>query len=312
MKRLFSLILAAVVVTLTIWSCKDDFNEQDFLKLQSDLKLKQDSLRRARNKASADSASKEAVQSYIDAQNAAGSLMAVTIVVREDNTPIQGVTVTLSSGTSKPASGRTEAVVTAVTDALGTVVFDAAVIANSTITASKTGYSTATALAEFGNPGAPIAVTVPNPETGGTKTIYVAPQKRYESISFPMWSESATAGNTSVLNGVFNWQQDLTNDPNVRDPLPAGLTINADLSSALIGATNAASGVQSTCGCITQFKFSGAAGSLGVAAIDPNTGAFSMRLPATAAGLSINLIYPTVTANQRIAVRRLNGQDIAP
>src|SRR5436853_2667017 len=129
MKRLFSLILSTAVITMVSVSCKDDFNEQDFLKLQSELKLKQDSTKRARDKAAAQSASQEVVQSYIDAQNAAGALMAVTIIVREDNTPIQGVAVSISSGASK-TDGRTQATINGTTDALGTVVFETAVIAN--------------------------------------------------------------------------------------------------------------------------------------------------------------------------------------
>ncbi|MCZ8217595.1 MAG: hypothetical protein O9262_15230, partial [Cyclobacteriaceae bacterium] len=55
-----------------------------------------------------------------------------------------------------------------------------------------------------------------------------------------------------------------------------------------------------------------AAGSLGVAAINPATGAFSMRVPATADGMNVGLIYPTVVGTQRIAVRRLNNVDITP
>jgi hypothetical protein len=307
MKRLFSLILAVVVATLTILSCTDDFNEQDFLQLQSDLKLKQDSIRRARNKAASDSSTKEAVESYIAAQNEAGSLLAVTVIVREDNTPIQGVTVTLSSGTAKP-DGRTQAVLTATTDASGVAVFDAAVIANSTVTLSKTGYVSASSLADFGSPGAPIAITVPNPETGGTKTIYVSPQKSYVNISLPLFSESATAGNTAVISGVYNIENDLTNDPTVRDAIPAGQVITAN-----IGAAMAAAGIiNSSCGCVGDYRFTGAAGSLGVAAIDPVTGAFSMRVPATASGMSTSLILPTISGAQKIAVRKLNGQDITP
>jgi hypothetical protein len=306
MKRLFSLILSATVIVMVIVSCKDDFNEQDFLKLQSELKLKQDSARRARNKAAGDSASKEVVQSYINAQNAAGALMAVTIIVREDNTPVQGVTVSISSGTSK-TDGRTQAIVTGNTDAMGTVVFESTVIANSTVTLSKAGYVTASALVDFGSPEDPIPVTVPSPETGGTKTLFISPQKRYENISLPVFSESATEGNTAVIKGTFTIENDMTNDPSVADVLPTGLVISADIASALI-ANNV---ISSACNCVGDYRFSGAAGSLGVAPIQAN-GDFSMRVPATAAGLQIDLIYPRIAGTSRMAIRRINGQDVAP
>jgi hypothetical protein len=42
MKRLLSLTMIAAMIGLAIISCKDDFNEEDFLRLQSELKLKQD------------------------------------------------------------------------------------------------------------------------------------------------------------------------------------------------------------------------------------------------------------------------------
>jgi hypothetical protein len=305
MKRLFSLILSAAVIAMVIVSCKDDFNEQDFLKLQSELKLKQDSTKRARDKAAAQSASQEVVQSYIDAQNAAGALMAVTIIVREDNTPIQGVAVSISSGASK-TDGRTQATVNGTTDALGTVVFETAVIANSTVTLSRSGYVTASALVDFGSPEAPIPVTVPS-ETGGTKILYISPQKRYENISLPLFSESATEGNTAVIKGNFTIENDMTNDPLVADVIPTGLTISANIGSAMIG-----SGIiSSACHCVGDYRFSGAAGSLGVAQIQPN-GDFSMRVPATAAGLQVELIYPRIAGTSRMAIRRLNGQDVAP
>jgi hypothetical protein len=307
MKRLFSLILSATVITMVIVSCEDDFSEQDFLKLQSELKLKQDSIQRLRDQAASDSSSKEVVESYIAAQNAAGELMAVTIVVREDNTPVQGATVTLSSGAPKADGGRTKAVLTGTTDALGVIVFESTVIANSSVTVSRPGFLTATALVDFGAPDAPIAVTVPNPVTGGTKTIFISPQKRFENIALPLFSESAAEGSTAVINGTFRIENDMTNDPLTPDAIPTGLTISANVAGALAGS----GAINSSCGCVGDYRFAGAEGSLGVAPINAD-GTWSMRVPATANGIEIELIYPEISGTSRMAVRRLNGQDISP
>ncbi|HEY0654814.1 MAG TPA: hypothetical protein VGD65_16870, partial [Chryseosolibacter sp.] len=117
MKRLLIFGLMAAITSLAILSCKDDFNEEDFLQKQADLKLRQDSVNRRRDKALLDTLSKEAVQEWIAATNESGDLMAVTLMVRENGVPVQGVSVSLTSSTpNEISSGRTKAIQTGVTD----------------------------------------------------------------------------------------------------------------------------------------------------------------------------------------------------
>lgn len=298
--KLFGLLI--IVASATILACKDDFSEEDFLKLQNE---------QAKEKEKRDSAylaamSKEQAESWIAAQNEAGDLMSVTVLVREDNTPVAGVSVSLASGAVTNEAGRTQDIVTVVTDASGRAVFERVTIGDNVISLSKTNYVSASARVDFGNapPPTPITTSV----NGTSVTRYIAPPKRFENFSLPLYSQSANEGNTAVIQGTFSIQNDLTNDPNIPDPIPAGLVVAADLSSALL----AEGDITSSCGCVQDYRFSGAAGSLGVAAINPATGAFSMRVPATADGMNVGLIYPTVVGTQRIAVRRLNNVDITP
>ncbi|NBW35998.1 MAG: hypothetical protein EBR30_13445 [Cytophagia bacterium] len=296
--KLFGLLI--VVASATILACKDDFSEEDFLKLQNE---------QAKEKEKRDSAylaavTKEQAESFIAAQNEAGDLMSVTVLVREDNTPVAGVSVSLASGSTINEAGRAQDIVTVVTDASGRAVFERATIGDNVISLSKANYVSASARVDFGVPATPIAV-VTN-VNGNQITRYLPPVKRFENFSLPLYSQSASEGNTAVIQGTFSIQNDLTNNPNTPDPIPAGLVVAADLSTALINEGD----ITSSCNCVQDYRFSGAAGSLGVAAINPATGAFSMRVPATADGIGINMIYPTIVGTQRIAVRRLNNADL--
>lgn len=295
----------AFISTMVLVACQDDFTEEDFLKLQNELAIDKEE----RDSAYLANMTQEQANSYIAALNEAGDLMAVNILVREEDAPVAGVTVSITSGDDEnPPNGRTQAVVTATTDATGTAIFERVVIGQSVISISKSGYFSVSARVNFGTPESPIAIT--SSVNGVSRTTYIAPEKRFENFNLPMFSSSATEGSTAVIQGTFRIQNDLTNDPNAIDALPSGLTVSADIAQALMAQT--VNPLTSSCGCITDYRFSGAAGSLGVAAIDPATGNYSMVVPAAAGGLTIGLIYPTIVGTQRIAVRRLNGQDIAP
>lgn len=302
LKRLKLFGMIAIVASVTILACKDDFTEEDFLRLQNELakeKEKRDSVYLAAE-------TREQAESYIAALNESGDLMSITVLVREDNTPVAGVSVSIASGSAEITNGRTKEEVTVVTDAAGRAVFERVTIGDNVISLSKANYVSASARVDFGVPQAPIQIVT---NFNGTQVIrWVAPPKRFENFSLPLYSQSAAEGNTAIIEGTFRIENDLTNDPNAIDPIPAGLVVAANLSTALSNA----GAITSSCSCVLDYRFSGAAGSLGVAAINTTTGAFSMRVPSTASGLSIAMIYPTVVGTQRVAVRRLNGVDITP
>jgi hypothetical protein len=293
MKRLLIFGLMAVIVSLAIVSCKDDFNEEEFLRLQSDLKLKQDTIIRARNFALVDSTSEKAVKEYIAATNEAGDLLAVSLIVRENGNALPGVTVTLSSGTpNEITGGRAKAVQTGTTDASGNVVFDRVTIGSGTATFSKNGYISATATYDFGQPGAPIAITIPNPSgLGGSITKYVPPIKRYEEAAIPMLSATPAEGSTATITGVVTIENDLTN---TTPEVPAGIVLRANFSSLITGAQ----------GFFTSYTLEDDT-NLGRATIAAN-GSYTMTVPASAAGTTISFIIPNIEGTCRMAV---NGYD---
>lgn len=289
MKRLLIFGMMTAIVSLGIFACKDDFNEQDFLKLQSDLKLKQDSISRARDFAAVDQTSKQAVEEYIAAVNEAGDLMAVTLMVRENGVPVPGVSVSLTTGTANSiSSGRTKAVQTASTDNSGNVVFENVVIGSGTISFSKTGYVGATATVDFGQPAAPQQITTT--VNGTTITKYIPPVKRFEEAVVQMFS-TANTGSTATITGRVIIENDVTN---TTPEVPSGVVIRANLANLVSGNNE----------FITGYTLADNS-ALGVATVAAN-GTYTMTVPALAAGLNIPLIIPNIEGTCRMAV---NGYD---
>jgi hypothetical protein len=293
MKKIIGLLFVAAIASFAIVSCKDDFNEADFLRLQSQLKLEQDSIDRKRDKAAAESVSKAAVDEYIAAANNAGDLLALTLLLRENGLPVSGVNVTLtSSSKSTLSNGRTQAAQTATSDASGNVVFDKVVIGSGSISFSKAGYVGATANVDFGTPGDPVAITVTNPNTSLPIIKYISPKKKFEEATIPMFSASATGGSTATIKGHVTIERDLTN---TTPEIPAGTVLRANLTGLAIA----------TSSFISSFAFSDDS-TLGVATVSA-TGDYSMTVPAVASGISIPIIVPTIEGSQTVAVFSVNG-----
>jgi hypothetical protein len=292
MKRILIFGLMAAIVSLAIVSCKDDFNEEDFLRLQADLKLKQDSLMRSRDQTTLDEYSEQAVNEYIAAVNEAGDLLAVTMMVRENGVPVPGVTVSLTTSTPNAiTAGRAQAIQTGVTDASGNVLFDLVTIGSGTITFRKTGYVGSTATIDFGAPSAPTQVSVPN-GTGGTIIKYLVPTKRFEEAIIPMYSATPGAGSTATISGRVIIENNTTN---TTQEVPAGVVVRANL----VGLVNLIANP-----FISNFVFEDNS-ALGVATVAAN-GNYTMTVPATVAGLNVSLIIPNIEGTTQMAV---NGYD---
>src|SRR6185295_4201932 len=118
MKKLFSIMAAVAVIAVVIVACKDNFNESDFLKLQSQLKTQQDTAK---------------LNQQLKQLNDAGALLSFTVQVVEDRTPLTGVDVTISNDVT---SGSTKVT----TDANGNAIFSKVRVGTNTIILSKTGY----------------------------------------------------------------------------------------------------------------------------------------------------------------------------
>ncbi len=292
LKRLKLFGFMALISTLVLVACQDDFSEEDFLKQQNELAIQ----KAKRDSAYLASLNQEQAEAYIASLNAAGDLLATTILVREDGAPVSGVTVTFTGGEPEAVgtNGRSQVTLSATTGADGNAVFDRLPIGRHSILLSKAGYATATAQVNFGTPGAPI--TVQTTVNGNTKTTYLPPIKRFESLTFPMFSTDASSAKTATVKGVVNFESDLTN---LTPEIPQNVTIVADLSFLIN--FGSPSGTVS----VTNYQFD--APGLGRAVVNNTTGAYTMRLPASTNGYSnLRLIIPELEGPQRLAI---NGID---
>lgn len=291
MKRILSLTMITAIALTVIVSCKDDFNEEDIALLRAELRSKADADRRALDSAEVNFAVEQEVASYITALNEAGDLLAVTFLARENGNPVEGVSVTLTTGTSaQETDGRAKAILQATTDATGNVTFERVVIGSGTVSFSKQGYVGTTAQVNFGSPAGPTPISTYNNNVQTTR--WVPPVKRYESGVIPMYSTDDANENTAVIEGIATIETDVTN---LTPEYPAGTIIRANLTS--LGATNLP-------GFISNFAFADSE-EIGVAVVGAN-GSFSMRVPATATASDINLIIPNIDGTRRTAV---NGYD---
>lgn len=303
MKRLFSILLAVAVVSLTVLSCKDDFNEEDFLRLQSNLRLQQDSINRARNQASVDAQSAEQAQAQVDALNQAGDLMSVSILVRQNGVGVPGVTVTLTSGTPDAtiAGGRTATSTTAVTGATGVADFARATIAPSTITLSLANFVTASAVVDFGSPGNPTAISTT--VNGQTKTTYNPPPKVNHALILPFFAK--TGATTGTIKGTIRIQ---TNTTNNTTEFPQGpITVAADYTN-LVTSTSSNGDLD---GSVTVLSYRFDDGAFGSSPVSVADGTYSMTVPASTSGATVQLVIPTIEVNQRIAANSLDGVPFA-
>lgn len=275
MKKIFSILAMIALIAVVIVACKDNFNENDFLNLQAKLKTQQDTAK---------------LNQQVKALNDAGELLSFTVQVVEDRTPLAGVDVTISNDVSALTTKVT-------TDANGNAVFTKVRVGSNTLLLSKSGYITSTAVVDFGT------LTNPNYFTtvsGANGTTNIIPMKQSRSVLLPLFATGGT-GSTAKIQGKVTIETDLTN----RTPeIPQGLTIRANYASGIAAAVKGNNGVD-----IVTYSFSAAG--VGVATVDNTTGLYSMTVPATAAGLTMSLLLPTIDANQKVAAINLDGKPIA-
>lgn len=272
MKKLFSILSLIAIVAVIIVACKDNFNEGDFLTLQSKLKTQQDSAK---------------LNQQVKQMNAAGALLSFTVQVAEDGAPLTGVDVQVSNDVT---AGSTKVT----TDANGNAIFSKASVGNNTITLSKSGYISAIAVVDFG----PLSDYYQIVQ--GSSGVNIIPLKQSRAVLLPLFSTGGTSS-SATIEGKVTIETDLTN----RTPeVPQNLTIRANYASGIAGTVSGNTGVT-----VVSYAFNQAG--IGVANVDNATGLYSMKVPATAAGLQMSLLLPTIDANQKVAVINLDGKPIA-
>ncbi len=309
MKKLLFFLLAGIVASTVFLSCSDKFNEESFLRLQAKLKRAADSAKAAQlaatNAATATAANTAATAvqtAQVAALNTAGQLASFVVQVLEDKTPLAGVSVVLTN------TGGTAPVATVTTDANGNAVFPNVVIGGVTVTMTKAGYATADVLVSLGNISSGTNfTTVTTPGPNGTTYSQIVPIKKTVTAVFPMF---ATTGTTSVaiVKGNVQIETDLTN---TTFEIPQGLTLTAQIAvtsgepggsitSVIVGNGGAA---------IQSYTF--ATGNLGTAVVNNTTGAYSMTVPASSSGISLDIVGPTLTANQTLWVNSVGTGAVA-
>jgi hypothetical protein len=270
MKKLLPFITMITLIAIVIVACKDNFNESDFLKLQSSLKTQQDT-------------------SFLSRQlkqlNDAGELLSFTVQIVEDRTPLAGVDVQISNDV-------TGGTIKVTTDANGNAIFSKVRVGSNTILINKTGYATATAVVDFG----PLTNFFQTASSGGVTTIVSLKQSR--SVILPLYSIGAT-GSTATITGKVTIENDFTNS---KTEVPQNITLKANFASALTGTVT---GSGTTAVTVTTYTFNTAG--IGSAAVDNTTGNYSMKVPSTAAGVTYTLIVPEIEGSITMAGNTVNS-----
>lgn len=294
----FSIMIAMAAII----ACQDEFNEEEFLKQQQDAALalqqaeaKADSALAAQghqyqmeylNQVLANGLAEDEAEraAQMVALNEAGMLLSYTLLVQEDRVPVPGVTVILTNA----GAGSTE---TVTTDANGAAIFNNVPIGANSVIISATGYMTASFIVDSGSP------------SWSTVNGIIIPEIRTESNIVPIFS---TSGSTAVIKGKVDIQTDLTNNtpeiPQSTVVIQAVVTVsNEEILSGNSGYTS------NIIGYSIDF------GDVGTATVDPATGEYSITVPANADGdVDISLTIPNIEENQKLAVEKLDGQEITP
>ena len=190
LSKFFSMLLVIALVG----GCSDDFTEEDFVQLQSDLA----------RQTSDENAAALAIASV---------LQSLTIQVQEDEAPLEGVSVTISN------PGAAEATVS--TNTNGNAIFSNVVIGGNTINVSLEGYLSAQVVVDFGEV-----------EEGDEYRVIdgrIVPIPRSESVVIPMISAAATSGSTATIRGRVTIETDLTNDA---PEVPQDIQIRANFADS--------------------------------------------------------------------------------
>lgn len=222
--------------------------------------------------------------------NNEGDLLSLTIKVTDDGGPVTGASVSISNDVSSLAS-------TLVTDANGMVTFQKVRVGHNSISLSKEDYLNATAILDFG-PLSDYYKLVKNPS--GTITD-ITPDSKSKSATLQLFSKSMASGSTAKLEGIVTIETDVTNQ---QPEIPQNIILKASLSSGLV--------INSGSEGVTIISYTFDSGGFCEATVDNATGAYSMIVPASAAGLTLGLSVPVLDLTQKMAVSRLNGGDITP
>jgi hypothetical protein len=240
-KNFLKVCLSIFVGSALLFSCADDFTEEDLLNAQFDLQQKRDSINIAR-------------------LNEAGKLVKFNLTVVDlDGTPVQGLSVRMAAA----GAGGDADLQTLTTDQQGNVFFDRVVVGGNTVTVTGTNITQATLLANFGR--------ITNGVHYTTINSAVIPTPVTHNAVITVISKNAA---TATVTGTVAIETDLTNETR---EVPQGVTLMADFTTALVRAHDNINGFSlAYFGPNTGVNNR----NLGVAEVNTTTGAYTMTVPA--------------------------------
>jgi hypothetical protein len=218
--------------------------------------------------------------------NEAGQLVKFQLTVVDlDGTPVKGLEVKMAAA----SDGGKADLNSLETNDNGTVFFDKVVVGGNTLTISGTNITQATLLANFGR----ITEGVHYRTINGA----VIPTPVTHNAVVTVISKNAA---TATVTGKVTIETDLTNQS---AEVPQGVTLRADFSSGLVRSHDSNNNFT-----INYFgPNTGSNNNMGIAQVNQTTGEYTMSVPAN---ISFNMVVPTVTADQKIAVKSVESKSL--
>ena len=290
-KNYFSIIGIVLACGVLITSCADNFDEEELL-----LRQQERSDRIAAQEA-AEEAADEAAEEVLSAANAAALAAAAnltyTITLHSDDLPVADADVLLTN-----QNGGSTAAVT--TDANGNAIFTDIDLGGYNVAISSDNHLNASYLVDFGSPQDGVHYEWVN---GSIVALEQSEASKIELLEL-------NGTQTATIKGNVEIETDLTNTtPEV--PLDITIRANLDNFNGLFEHTNNSfNGSNSASTFYINGSYSLTEGDIGSADVDPNTGAYSMMVPAQEDGTTIELLFPLVETDQTLGFSSVNGQDV--
>ncbi len=290
-KNYFSIIGMVLACGVLITSCADNFDEEELL-----LRQQERSDRIAADEAAAEAAD-EAAEEALSAANAAALAAAAnltyTITLHSDDLPVADADVILTN-----QNGGSTAAVT--TDANGNAIFTDIDLGGYNVAISSDNHLNASYLVDFGSPQDGVHYEWVN---GSIVALEQSEASKIELLEL-------NGTQTATIKGNVEIETDLTNTtPEV--PLDINIRANLDNFNGLFEHTNNSfNGSNSASTFYINGSYSLTEGDIGSAVVDPNTGAYSMMVPAQEDGTTIELLFPLVETDQTLGFSSVNGQDV--
>jgi len=266
-----SLVVASLYVMI---SCKSTFNEEEFREQQERLKAANDSI---------------AQQQNLNALAVAGQLAEFKVQVMENDSPVDGVAVTVINQSDNTSSQPLT------TDANGVASFkDLVVIGKNNVILSKTGYATANLEIDLGTVELHKNYEMVSSSVNGTTEQQIIRLPQTGKVVVPIF---ALTGSTSsaVIKGKAMIETDLTN---TTPEIPQNVSLRAEFN---LSAEQTQKFFPSNGNGLTNIvKSYSIVGDSTSGKIDNTTGEFSLIVPASTIGLDlpIRLSAQAFTTNQ--------------